>query len=47
VTPPRRRRRRRERETVAVVDWLLEVLEVDRNTVERLRLRLRGGAVDG
>jgi magnesium and cobalt exporter, CNNM family len=34
-------------ETVAVGDWLLEVLEVDRNTVERLRLRPRGGAEDG
>jgi putative hemolysin len=34
-------------ETVTVGDWLLEVLEVDRNTVERLRLRPRGGAEDG
>jgi putative hemolysin len=34
-------------ETVTVGDWLLEVLEVDRNTVERLRLRPRGGAPDG
>jgi putative hemolysin len=34
-------------ETVAVGDWLLEVLEVERNTVERLRLRPRGGAPDG
>jgi putative hemolysin len=34
-------------ETVTVGDWLLEVLEVDRNTVERLRLRPRAGAPDG
>jgi len=34
-------------ETVTVGDWLLEVLEVDRNTVERLRLRPRDGAPDG
>jgi putative hemolysin len=33
-------------ETVTVGDWLLEVLEVDRNTVERLRLRPRDGAPD-
>jgi magnesium and cobalt exporter, CNNM family len=34
-------------ETVTVGDWLLEVVQVDRNTVERLRLRPRGGAPDG
>ena len=34
-------------ETVAVGDWLLEVLEVERNTVRRLRLRPRGGGPDG
>jgi putative hemolysin len=34
-------------ETVTVGDWRLEVLEVDRNTVERLRLRPTGGAPDG
>jgi putative hemolysin len=34
-------------DTVAVGDWLLEVLEVDRRTVGRLRLRRRGGAPDG
>ena len=34
-------------ETVTVGDWLIEVLEVDRNTVERLRLRPRDGAPDG
>jgi putative hemolysin len=34
-------------ETVAVGDWLLEVLEVERNTVRRLRLRPRGGGADG
>jgi putative hemolysin len=34
-------------ETVTVGDWRLEVLEVDRNTVERLRLRPTGGAADG
>jgi putative hemolysin len=34
-------------ETVAVGDWQLEVLAVDRNTIERLRLRPRGAAPDG
>jgi putative hemolysin len=34
-------------ETVAVGDWQLEVLEVDRNTIQRLRLRPRGDAPDG
>ena len=34
-------------ETVVVGDWLLEVLEVDRNTIERLRLRPRGATPDG
>ena len=34
-------------ETVVVGDWLLEVLEVDRNTIERLRLRPRGDTPDG
>ena len=34
-------------ETVTVGDWLLEVLEVERNTVRRLRLRPRGGGADG
>ena len=34
-------------ETVAVGDWQLEVLEVDRNTIRRLRLRPRGDAPDG
>jgi len=34
-------------ETVAVGDWRIDVLEVDRNTIERLRLRPRGDTPDG